>query len=491
VTASDGTAVKDADGIPAKATYDVIVLGAGPVGQTMAEGARAEGLEVAVIETELVGGECSYWGCIPSKALLRPAIAVADARRVDGAREAVSGPIHAEGVFGRRNRYVTDWDDTGQADWVKGTGSELIRGQGRLDGPRRVAVTTPDNERVVLAARHAVVVSTGSDAVLPDVPGIDEVRPWTNRRATDSSEVPGRLAIVGGGGVGVEMATAWQGLGSSVTLLARRHVLLPRMEPFAGELVADGLKKSGVDVRTGVSPTALRRAGGSGPVTLQLDDGSELEADEVMFATGRTPRTQDIGLETVGLTPGDWLEADDTCLVRAVEGEWLYAVGDVNHHALLTHQGKYQARIASGAIGARAAGVALDAEPWGAHSATADSRAVPQVFFCDPEATAVGLSAEQAERAGYRVRAVDVDLGQVAGANLYADGYQGRARMVVDLDRGCLVGVTFVGPGVSELLHSATVAVAGEVPVERLRHAVPCFPTISEVWMLLLKAYRG
>jgi dihydrolipoamide dehydrogenase len=288
------------------------------------------------------------------------------------------------------------------------------------------------------------------------------------------------------------MATAWQGLGSSVTLLARGTGLLPRMEPFAGELVGEGLTEAGVDVRTGVSVTGLRRPGGAGPVTLLLDDGGELVADEVLFATGRTPLTHDIGLETVGLTAGAWLDVDDTCAVRAIDDNWLYAVGDVNHRALLTHEGKYQARIAGGAIGARAAGTPLDTEPWGAHSATADSHAVPQVFFSDPEAAAVGLSAEQAEQAGYRVRAVDVDFAEVPGANLYADGYRGRARMVVDLDRGCLVGVTFVGPGVSELLHSATVAVAGEVPLDRLRHAVPCFPTITEVWMYLLKAYyRG
>jgi pyruvate/2-oxoglutarate dehydrogenase complex dihydrolipoamide dehydrogenase (E3) component len=471
--------------------YDAIVLGAGPVGQNVADRARAAGLSVAVIEHELVGGECSYWACVPSKALLRPVIAVNDAGRVDGAREAVTGSIRTAGVFGRRDRYVSSWDDAGQADWVSGIGATLVRGHGRLDGPRRVAVTSPGGEVVVITARHAVVICTGTRAALPDLPGIGEARPWTNRKATDSSSVPNRLAIVGAGGVGVEMATAWQALGAAVTLLARGPRLLPRMEPFVGETVANGLTDAGVDVRVQLSVTKLRRPDADGPVTLELSDGTELEADEVLFATGRAPLTDDIGLETVGLQPGDWLDVDDTCRVPAVDDGWLYACGDANHRALLTHEGKYQARIAGAAIGARAAGRPLDTAPWGAHAATADHHAVPQVFFTDPEAAAVGLSAEQAQQAGHRIRVVDVEIGAVVmGAKLYADGYTGRARMVVDLDHGYLRGVTFVGPGVSELLHSATIAVAGQVPIDRLWHAVPCFPTISEVWLRLLESYR-
>lgn len=473
----------------ASKTYDVIVIGAGPVGQNVAESSRAAGLTVAVVERELVGGECSYWACVPSKALLRPVIAVADARRVDGARAAVTGRISPDDVFARRNRYVSDYDDSGQAEWVSGIGADLVRGAGRLDGVRRVLVSRSDGEQL-LTARHAVALCTGSNAVLPDLPGMAEARPWTNRTATDSDAVPGRLAIVGGGGVGVEMATAWQGLGSSVTLLARGP-LLPRMEPFVGEMVATGLKEAGVDVRIGVSVTELHRPDPSGPVRVSLDDGTQLEAEEILFATGRSPRTEDLGLQSVGLSPGSWLDVDDTCTVQGTDGDWLYAVGDINHHALLTHQGKYQARIAGDTIGARAAGQPLDTEPWGAHAVTADHHAVPQVFFSDPEAAAVGISSAQAEKAGHRVRVVDVPFNAAQGANLYADGYQGRARMVVDLDRETLLGVTFVGPGVSELLHSATIAVAGEVPIPRLRHAVSCFPTISEIWFHLLKAYRS
>jgi dihydrolipoamide dehydrogenase len=471
--------------------YDVIVLGAGPVGQTVAARAIAEGLTVAVVERELVGGECSYWGCVPSKALLRPVLAVADARRVDGAREAVSGAVRAQGVFERRDRYVTQWDDTGQAHVVKEMGAELIRGQGRLDGPRRVTVTSADGDVTALVARHAVAVCTGSTAALPDIPGITEARPWTNRKATDSSAVPARLAVVGAGGVGVEMATAWGGLGSRITLLVRGSGLLPQMEPFVGEFVSRGLTDAGVDVRTGVTVTELRRADPRGPVTVVLSDGADIEVDEILFATGRTPNTDDIGLDTVGLTPGAWLDVDDMCRVVGAQQDWLYALGDANHRALLTHQGKYQARIAGAAIGAAAAGKPLDRAPWSPHVATADTQAVPQVFFTDPEAGAVGLTAAQAEQAGRRIRVVDVNIGEtVTGAYLFADGYAGLARMVVDLDEQHLLGVTFVGPGISELLHSATVAVAARVPIDRLWHAVPCFPTISEVWLRLLEANR-
>jgi pyruvate/2-oxoglutarate dehydrogenase complex dihydrolipoamide dehydrogenase (E3) component len=476
----------------AEETYDVIVVGAGPIGQTVADRARAAGLTVAVVERELVGGECSYWGCIPSKAMLRPVTVLADARRVGGAREAVSGGPDVPGVFARRDSWVSHWHDEDQADFLKGTGADLIRGHGRLDGARRVVVETPDGSTVPLTARQAVAICTGSRPDLPELADLEVARPWTNREATDSHEVPKRLIIVGGGGVGVEMATAWHGLGSSVTLLAQADGLLPRMEPFVGEMIARAYAEAGIGVRIGATVTGIRRPGGTGPVTLTLEDGGELTADEVLFATGRKPLTQDIGLDTIGLEPGSWLEVDDTCAVRALDDKWLYALGDVNRHALLTHQGKYQARIAGAVIAARAAGQPAEPVPWGPYAVTADYQAVPQVFFSDPQAGAVGLTAEQAERAGHRTRVVDVDPGEkVAGAGLYADGYTGHARMVVDDDHGYILGVTMVGPGIEELIHSATIAVAGQVPISRLWHAVPVFPSVSEVWLRLLEAYRG
>lgn len=489
--------------------YDVIVLGAGPVGENVADRVRAAGLSVAVVESELVGGECSYWACMPSKALLRPVIARADARRVPGLRAAVEGPLDTAAVFAHRDYYTSNWKDDGQVAWIEGIGADLYRGHGRLAGERTVTV----GDRT-LTARHAVAVSTGTGAALPRVPGLADITPWTSREATSAQSVPGRLVIVGGGVVATEMATVYQALGSQVTVLVRGGGLLPRMEPFAGELVAEALTEAGAVIRTGVSVASVS---GEGVV---LEGGEKIPADEILFATGRVPRTDDIGLDTVGLTPGSWLDVDDSLLVTGTD--WLYAVGDVNHRALLTHQGKYQARIAGAVIAARAGAggrtaadertatgegadgrTAADGEAaggrtgaeeavdaWSPYEATADHHAVPQVVFTDPEAASAGLTLAEAEAAGHRVRAVDVEFSSVAGAGLYADGYKGRARMIVDLDEGFLRGVTFVGPGVGELIHSATVAVAGRVPVDRLWHAVPAYPTISEVWLRLLEAYR-
>ncbi|MFJ5229027.1 dihydrolipoyl dehydrogenase family protein [Kitasatospora sp. NPDC088391] len=471
-------------------TWDVVVLGGGPTGENLADRARAGGLSAVVVESELVGGECSYWACMPSKALLRPAAALADARRLPGTREAVTGPLDAAAVLARRDAFASHWHDDGQVSWLESVGIDLVRGHGRLDGERRVLVDTPDGGRRVLHARHAVAVCTGTRAALPDLPGLADAGVWTSREATSAKAAPGRLAVVGGGVVAVEMATAWRALGSEVTLLVRGDRLLDRTEDFAGQLVADGLRAAGTDVRLGVSVTALHRAPG-GELTLDLSDGTRLPADEVLFATGRTPNTADLGLDTVGLTPGGWIATDDTGLATGVPGQWLYAAGDVNHRALLTHQGKYQGRIFGAAIADRAAGRPLDTARWGRSAATADHAAVPQVVFTDPEVAAVGLTLRQAEDAGLRVRAVDYDLGNVSGAALHADGYRGRARAVVDLDREVLVGVTFAGPGVAELLHAATIAVVGEVPLDRLWHAVPAYPTVSEIWLRLLETYRG
>jgi dihydrolipoamide dehydrogenase len=476
--------------------YDVIVIGAGPVGENVADRARRGGLSVAVAESELVGGECSYWACIPSKALLRPAAALAAARAVDGARQAVTGELDAAAVLARRTGFTHGWsDDSGQVKWLDGTGSTLVRGAARLAGERQVEVTGPDGATVTLAARHAVVVATGSAAAIPPVPGLAEPLVWTSREATSSETVPGRLAILGGGVVACEMATAWRALGAEVTMLVRGPRLLARMEPFAGDLVAEALRSAGVDVRTDTSLARVRRLSRATPVelwTAAAGSGppADLVADELLVATGRVPRTAGLGLESVGLTPGDWLAVDDSGLVGAVPGGWLYAVGDVNHRNLLTHMGKYQARACGDAIVARVRGE-LDGppEPWSGLAASADHLGAPQVVFTDPEVAAVGLTEAQARGQGLPARAVDYELGHVAGAALAADGYQGQARFVVDERRQVLVGATFAGPGTAELLHAATVAIVGEVPLRRLWHAVPSFPTISEVWLRLLETY--
>ena len=305
-------------------TYDVIVIGAGPVGENVAERARAAGLSTVIVERELIGGECSFWACDPSKALLRPVVARADARRIPGLNPAVAGPLDVEAVLAHRDKMSSYWKDEDQVDWLDSVNVDLIRGHGRLTGPKQVAVQTPDGETIALTARHAVAVSTGTRAALPPIPGLDTVRPWTSREATSADKVPGRLAVVGGGVVAVEMATAWQALGSQVTMLVLEDGLLQRMEPFAGELVTDGLREAGVDIRFGTSVTSLARE--DGEVQITLADGGHLAADEILLATGRAPNTWDLGLETIGLTPGDWLKVDDTFRVTDVADGWFYAV---------------------------------------------------------------------------------------------------------------------------------------------------------------------
>ncbi|TFC42497.1 NAD(P)/FAD-dependent oxidoreductase [Cryobacterium sp. TMT1-21] len=472
-------------------TYDVIVIGAGAVGENVADRTSSSGLRTVIVEAELVGGECSYWACMPSKALLRSGAALAAARRVGGAVEAVTGDVDVAAVLRRRDAITHDWSDESQVRWLEKAGIALVRGHARLSGVREVTVTSADGRATVLTATHAVVISTGSAALLPDIPGLASVSPWTSREATSARGIPDSLAIIGGGVVAAEMATAYASLGAEVTMIVRGG-LLSTQEPFAGELVTAALRAGDVTVLTGVSTTGAAR-NGDGDVTLTLSNGTRVTATEVLVATGRLPRTRDVGLETVGLVPGDWLEVDDTLLVQGsspeLAGAWLYATGDVNHRALLTHQGKYQARAAGDVIAARAAGTPVDDQPWGTHAATADHAAVPQVTFTDPEVASVGLTRDAAERAGFHIRVLDYNLGWVAGASVHADDYTGSARAIVDLDREVLLGVTFVGPDVAELLHAATIAVVGEVPIRRLWHAVPSYPTLSEVWLRLLEEY--
>ncbi|MBF4634402.1 NAD(P)/FAD-dependent oxidoreductase [Agreia pratensis] len=472
--------------------YDLIVIGAGAIGENVADRAVQGGLRTALVESELVGGECSYWACMPSKALLRSGAVLRAARSVEGAEEAVTGDIDVSAVLKRRNSFTKDWKDAGQADWVVSAGIDLIRGYARFIGPKQIEVTGADGTTTRYSATHAIAVSTGSAALLPDIPGLAESRPWTSREATSAQSIPPRLSIIGGGVVAVEMATAYATLGSAVTLIARNGIL-DTMEPFAGEIVGASLSDLGVTLRLHTSPASVDRLS-NGDVVVHLDDGSTVVSDELLVATGRTPRTDDLGLETIGLTPGEWLRVDDTLRVVDENGEpfdggWLYATGDVNHRALLTHQGKYQARAAGDVIAARAEGRAVFDKPWGAHVATADHRAVPQVTFSDPEVASVGLTAASAEKAGYRTRVVDYEIGNVAGASVHADGYKGTARMVVDEDRRVILGVTFVGPDVGEMLHAATIAVTAEVPLDRLWHAVPAYPTMNEIWLRLLETY--
>ncbi len=467
--------------------FDLVVIGAGPVGENIADRAVRSGLTTVIIESELVGGECSYWACMPSKAMLRPGDALAAARRVGGAREAVSGTEDIDAVFARRDEFTHDWSDDSQVAWLHGAGIDLVRGHGRIVGERQVIVTRPDHDDVRLTARHAVAVATGSAALVPDIPGLTALEPWTSREATSAHEIPASLAVIGGGVVACEMATFFARAGSVVTIITPNG-LLARMEPLVGDAVTRGLSELGARIVHGRVDAAS--ASPEGAAQLTLDDGATVTAERVLVATGRSPRTDDLGLGAVGvagLHDGDWLSVDDTMLVSGTD--WLYAVGDVNHRALLTHQGKYQARAAGDVIAARARGEHVDDARWGAHVATADHGAVPQVVFTDPPVASVGLTASEAEEAGISTRVIDYDLGSVAGAATFADDYRGHGRVVIDTSRSTVVGVTLVGPGVEEMIQAATIAIVGEVPIGRLWHAVPAYPTISEVWLRWLEAY--
>ena len=451
--------------------FDVIVIGAGPAGE-VAAGRLADrgGRSVAVVERDLVGGECSFYACMPSKALLRPAAVLAETRRVPGAAEAVTGSLDVKAALARRDEVIHDLDDGAQLPWLEERGIELFRGSAHLDGERRVAVGDD-----VLVAREAVILATGSTASTPPIPGLAEAGAWSNRQITTTSEVPGRLLILGGGVVGVEMAQAWMSFGSHVTIVEAAGSLVANEEPFAAAELGKALGALGADLLIGAKAVAVRRDGDQ--ITVELENGRTAVGDRLLVAVGRRPNSAGLGLPSVGLEDGGYVEVDDGLQMPGLP--WLYAVGDINGRALLTHMGKYQARIAADRIMGESQARAV-----------ADRRGSPRVIFTDPEIAAVGLTLAAAREAGVDALAVDLPTGSSAGASFVGRDAPGTSRFVVDRARQVLVGVTFVGPGVNDFLQAASVAVAAEVPLSRLAHAVAPFPTRSELWLSFLEEYE-
>jgi pyruvate/2-oxoglutarate dehydrogenase complex dihydrolipoamide dehydrogenase (E3) component len=439
--------------------FDAIVIGAGPAGTVCAGELADGGMRVAIVERELVGGECSYWACIPSKTLLRPGEAVEEAREVAGAADAVTGSIAVEKSLEYRDYMVSDYDDSGPsaAGWLEDLGIELFRGDAQVTGPGRVSVNGEEHET------KRIVIATGSDPVRPPLDGLDGLDGvWGSREVTGMKEVPRSALVLGGGPVGVEMSQVLRRFGAEVAVVEGAEHLLAREARAAGDALREALEHEGIEVRVGEHASSAERAGDG--YRLNFENGEPLEGDKLVVATGRKPRFDGLGLEDVGVEKSDrgGVKVDER--LRAAENVW--AIGDATGISLFTHVGKYQARVAAADMLGK--------------DARADYRAVPRVVFTDPQVAAVGEP--EGDRTG------TAELKAVARTSTYTREYAERPGFLTLVAGGDkLVGAYAVGPEAGEWLQQATLAIRAEVPIEVLRDTIQPFPTFSEAFLNALK----
>jgi dihydrolipoamide dehydrogenase len=441
-------------------SFDAVVIGMGPGGEVVASRLLAAGRRIAVVERELIGGECAYWACVPSKTLLRPPDVRSEAAKAAG----VETPgLDWPAAAAWRDQITRHLDDSKQVREYQDQGAEVLRGSGRLAGPGRVEV----GDRTLTA--REVILATGSDPVVPELEGFDRDRIWTNREATQLREIPERAVVLGGGPVGLELGQFLASFGCQVTLVQHADRLINREDPRVGELAGEALRREGVRVHTGRTVVGGFRRDGERSV--ELDDGTRIATDVVVVGAGRKPRAGDLGLDTVGVEPGGrGVAVDDRCQVA----DGLWAVGDVTGVALFTHVAKYQARVVADNL-------------LGGHR-RASYQGVPRVVFTDPELAAVGLTEAQARERGHQVVTATVDLAaEITRPWTYERDPSGALGLVADRERGILLGAWAVAPLAGEWIHQAAMAVRAQIPIELLLDGVAQFPTWSEGYTVALE----